>query len=369
MTAVTTFIALFALLLSNRAAASPSNGQAVLAQAALNEILTRGAPILGYDEGCSKKSKTCDWMAKFPDNTKLVHMNLPGTHDTAAWNYSDATQASLLRYTGPIPPASVFRCQEHSLLQSLNEGIRVFDLRYAYNPGNDTIGFYHSKALLAPQTTLEDVLFGLYAWLDKHPTEAVLVSMNFEAGSGSRNDVALQEHLYSIFQTDLAKKYWVQDNGIRFTYNLVGPTSSRRIGIHLDAAKWTDNGKAIELVYNAAQNQIAYIEDYYYMDALPVNSSATENIELKYNATVAHLQSATVNNRDQLYISFASASHNDAEPTVSPRTMALGNGTDVPGVNHKLLPWFQAHKGMRFGVVMLDFYDSVPGLVEAIIGL
>ena len=27
----------------------------------------------------------------------------------------------------------------------LNEGIRVFDLRYAYNPGLDTIGFYHCR--------------------------------------------------------------------------------------------------------------------------------------------------------------------------------------------------------------------------------
>lgn len=25
----------------------------------------------------------------------------------------------------------------------LNEGIRVFDLRYAWNPGQDTIGFFH----------------------------------------------------------------------------------------------------------------------------------------------------------------------------------------------------------------------------------
>ena len=29
----------------------------------------------------------------------------------------------------------------------LNEGIRVFDLRYAYNPGLDTIGFYHCRCL------------------------------------------------------------------------------------------------------------------------------------------------------------------------------------------------------------------------------
>ncbi|EDR10208.1 uncharacterized protein LACBIDRAFT_318374 [Laccaria bicolor S238N-H82] len=159
--------------------------QTVLSQAALSDILLRGLPILGPDNGCSKTLETCDWMAKIPDNTPLVRMNLPGTHDTSTWNYSATTQASFTHYTGPLPPAYLFRCQERSLLQSLNDGIRVFDLRFAYNPGNDTIGFYHSAALLAPTTTMIDFFFGLYQWLNKHPTEAVLVSINHESGTGT----------------------------------------------------------------------------------------------------------------------------------------------------------------------------------------
>ena len=47
-----------------------------------------------------------------------------------------------------IPDARVYRCQQHSIFQMLNEGIRVFDLRYAYNPGLDTIGFYHCRLSL-----------------------------------------------------------------------------------------------------------------------------------------------------------------------------------------------------------------------------
>lgn len=69
--------------------------------------------------------------------------------------------------------------------------------------------------------------------------------------------------------------------------------------------------------------------------------------------------------------------------------MAMGNGTSTPGMNQKLLPFLQAQKGKRFGIVcvyiyfsawmllnyffccitVLDFYDAVPGLVEAVIGL
>lgn len=35
----------------------------------------------------------------------------------------------------------------------LNDGIRVFDMRYAYNPGNDTIGFYHCESIFEVNET------------------------------------------------------------------------------------------------------------------------------------------------------------------------------------------------------------------------
>ncbi|KAJ7896335.1 hypothetical protein B0H14DRAFT_2430951 [Mycena olivaceomarginata] len=115
-------------------------------------------------------------MRNYPDATKLVHMTLPGTHDSATWNYTQATQDSSFRYTGTdVPPAAIFQCQDKSLFDMLNLGI-MFDLRFAYvalknfedlltqfnpfksyNTGNDTLGFHHSQALLAPTTTVEDV--------------------------------------------------------------------------------------------------------------------------------------------------------------------------------------------------------------------
>ncbi|KAJ7815694.1 hypothetical protein B0H14DRAFT_2846620 [Mycena olivaceomarginata] len=60
-------------------------------------------------------------MRNYPDATKLVHMTLPGTHDSATWNYTQATQDSLFRYTGTTSPSS----------NMLNLGI-MFDLQFAY---------------------------------------------------------------------------------------------------------------------------------------------------------------------------------------------------------------------------------------------
>jgi 1-phosphatidylinositol phosphodiesterase len=89
-----------------------------LAESALTEILKRGAPILGLIEHLNSHSKLSSWMNKYPDETKLVHINLPGTHDTCTCNgssvpaclttdrdctgnYTPELQESLERYTGP----------------------------------------------------------------------------------------------------------------------------------------------------------------------------------------------------------------------------------------------------------------------------
>jgi 1-phosphatidylinositol phosphodiesterase len=99
---------LFAIIVSSvltrtRASGDSAQDQVSLASAALNEILTRAVPIAGEshrqhlddcivsyntgtDDGCAKYQKTCNWMATFSDSTKLVEMNLPGTHDTSTCN-------------------------------------------------------------------------------------------------------------------------------------------------------------------------------------------------------------------------------------------------------------------------------------------
>lgn len=150
-----------------------------------------------------------------------------------------------------------------------------------------------ARALLSPTTRVEDVFFGIYNWLDHHPTETVLVSINHEANTGTPDDAAFYEKLYSIFNSPSAQKYWVQANGIvcivfkiilpltqhvsyqlgtlgeargkltllqRFSWAQLPSSLDKRFGILLDSNHWTDNGKNIELTYNSGKNQVAYIE-------------------------------------------------------------------------------------------------------------
>jgi len=79
-----------------------------------------------------------------------------------------------------------------------------------------------ANALLSPTTRVEDVFFSLYNWLDKHTTEAVLVSINHEGGTGTPEDSAFYVKLYNILNTPLAQKYWVQANGtVSYLYQSV----------------------------------------------------------------------------------------------------------------------------------------------------
>ncbi|KAH7370911.1 PLC-like phosphodiesterase [Rhexocercosporidium sp. MPI-PUGE-AT-0058] len=368
-----------------------STSSNALNQFALQKVLQDASPIFGpYTK---TTSKTATWMKAYPDSTKLVHMNLPGTHDTQTWNYSLETQKALSGITElggrPVLPPSVFRCQQEPIIAMLDAGIRVFDLRFAFDVLNSSLVFWHGQALQSETATVEDVLFGFYRWLDEHPSEAVLMSLNYEGSTTryARNDAAVQMAIFDVLTTKAAKKYFVQKKNEfatlgeargkitllrRFGLDALPASYSEAIqGVPFPASQWQDNSPDLALVYNTSKNLTAYIEDFY-EPATPPGSGAALSIEMKYNATIAHLSKAATSEQDSLFWTFASAEFNAGVPTVSPRIMATGNGTEstpLGGVNQRLVPFLRGMKGKRVGIVMFDFFGTPGGLVETLLSL
>jgi len=85
-------------------------------------------------------------MSRYPDEMLLVHMNIPGSHESATWNFSQATKDSLRQDTDVQEP-EVYRCQSKSILDLLEMGVRFFDLRYAVDPTFTDLVFWHNEAL------------------------------------------------------------------------------------------------------------------------------------------------------------------------------------------------------------------------------
>ncbi|KAH8894767.1 PLC-like phosphodiesterase [Thozetella sp. PMI_491] len=362
-----------------------------LADLALQKVLDDGSQIFGVASAAAANASRADWMAAVHDDTPLVHMNIPGTHETSTWNFSQATRDSLAQNTNPdngVADAIYYRCQSASILDSLDAGYRFFDLRYAFDPTYTRLVFWHSEALMSGVTTVEDVLFGFYSWLDRHPTEALILSFQYEGSTqkGASNNAAVQAELFRILTSRAARKYFLQTKDEIGTLGAARGkiTLFRRFdmdhspasyeaelpGLHLSPANWPDDGKDFALVYNTAKNLTAYVEDYYEPDDI-VGGGAVENIDAKFNATAAHLAKAAAEAPDSLFLTFASAEHNVNVPPITPEVMALGNGTDTPkgGVNQQLVPFLQTLKGKRVGVVIVDFWDTPEDLVGTILSM
>lgn len=252
--------------------------------------------------GLSSTNNQPTRMKAYPDTTLLAHMNLPGTHDAATWNYSLATQRSLDHVTNLVndvefDPAA-YRCQTRSLNRMLDDGIRVFDLRYAYDVTNSSLVFWHSMALQSETATVDDVMYGFYHWLDQHPSEVVLLSFQYQGSTApyATNSEGVQRLLFETLKSPAAKRYIQQETGTlgtlgesrgkivllkRFDLDKLPDTYGAAFpGLHFSPTNWTDNGDDITLVLNETTGLTAYIEDYY-QPQTPFSSTAQENIRWK----------------------------------------------------------------------------------------
>lgn len=339
------------------------------------------------------------WMSRHADETPLALMNIPGTHDSATWNYTQATQDALANITAgdgePVYPPEVFRCQNASIVESLNAGVRFFDLRFALDPTRTKLVFWHSQALMSERATVGDVITAFYYWLDLHPSETVFLSFQYEGSTvvNATFDATVQHMIFDILNSTTAAQYIDQTHDElptlgaargkavlfrRFDLDELPEEYEASLpGLHLSPSLWVDNSKASSLTYNTAMNLTAYIEDYYEPDDLGDNSTAADNIAAKVNATVSHLELAisdTPSYDESVFITFASAEHVTAVPVaVTPRIMALGDGdsssTPLGGVNQQIVPVIKSLKGRRLGIVVVDFWDEPRDMIESILGL
>ncbi|GAB7360425.1 hypothetical protein MBLNU230_g8381t1 [Neophaeotheca triangularis] len=365
---------------------------ASLTEHALQKVLDDASPIFGDYVNIQDRYST--WMSKWPDSTPVTQMNIPGTHDSATWNYTLATQQSLNHITELVQPTEhppeEYRCQDVPIIGALNKGIRAFDMRYAFDVTNTSIVFWHGKGLQSQTATLPDVLFSFYKWLDDHPSEALFLSFKYEGGTTphATQDESLQRQLFSAFTNPVAHRYTNQAKNElgtlgdtrgkitllrRFDLDKLPSSYTAALpGLHFSPNDWTVNGANTEITYNESTGGTAHIEDYYHPKTPPKGSppaTAADYIASKVDATVAHLKrAASSEEAGGFFWTFASSTKMDADPPNSPEIQALGDGkekTPKGGVNQQLLPILREMKGKRLGLVMFDFFEQPGELVDA----
>lgn len=221
------------------------------------------------------------WMRKLKDSTPLSALSIPGTHNSPTCHKA-------------LPSV---RCQATSPPEQLDNGIRFFDIRLQpenpTDPSSDKLVLVHAvfPISLTGAKYFRDLLNEVYTFLDRNPSETVIMSLKRE-GTGNATDQQLSRILHSHYTNDAnrwftapriptlgeARNKIVLIRRFALDDSLHGEWDGKGWGI--DAATWADNTP------NATcPSGDVCVQDFYEV-------LETENIEKKIKYSQDHLERA-----------------------------------------------------------------------------
>ncbi|PVF92105.1 PLC-like phosphodiesterase [Serendipita vermifera] len=293
-------------------------------------------------------------MSSIPNNTRLSHLSVPGSHDSAAHNYKGEQNEFQNRQSIPI-------------FRQLDAGIRALDLRYTCHRGSLRLAHPDNPNL---GEELEDVIWGLNAWLQIRPSETIFVSLKLdESCVQDGNAKRLMKDLL-----DNTANFWVENPTTCTTLEeargklvlLRRFPSDEACGLDLSAG-WSANSSYFRLPLDPKQETFSEVEDFFLLRGHP--RDAEQQVDLKLDSIISHLeraQKARMEESDHLYITFSSAIGDQSDPHlhagVNPKVLALGRG-DISGVNGNLAEWLEHSPKRSVGIIFMDFataHRNVP---------
>jgi len=140
-----------------------------------------------------------DWMSMIDDDKYLSEITIPGTHDCGA-DLHTSEQGTESKYT---------ICQDFRLSNQLQMGVRWFDVRLCLDKGGG-LSVHHSGYYL--HKSFIDLLAPALAFVQAHPTEAVIFMIKQEHSSASDND----------FMRAVMSVVWAQANWESYFYLVPG---------------------------------------------------------------------------------------------------------------------------------------------------
>ncbi|KAL8640729.1 MAG: hypothetical protein Q9228_002386 [Teloschistes exilis] len=182
------------------------------------------------------------WMRSLRDDTPLSALSIPGTHNSPTCHKA-------------LPSV---RCQATSPPEQLDNGVRFFDIRVQLeapeDPTKDGLILVHGVFPISLTGTkyLRGLIDEVYAFLDRNPSETVIMSLKRE-GTGNGTDAQLSRILKDHYAGDLSRwftapriPYLGEARGKIVLIRRFGLDDSLRqewggAGWGVDAENWADN--------------------------------------------------------------------------------------------------------------------------------
>ena len=116
----------------------------------------------------TETTATNNWMATIPGNVNFSMLSTPGSHNSATSNCSSAA-----------------KCQNETIAEQLENGVRAFDLRPTYKYSSkitaDNLLVYHG--MVSTGVLYKNAIKAMVEFLQAHPTEAISIIMVKEDGT------------------------------------------------------------------------------------------------------------------------------------------------------------------------------------------
>ncbi|KAL9598213.1 MAG: hypothetical protein Q9219_004633 [cf. Caloplaca sp. 3 TL-2023] len=226
-------------------------------------------------------ARLSSWMLSLKDDTPLSALSIPGTHNSPTCHRA-------------LPSV---RCQATSPPEQLDNGVRFFDIRVQpdspLDPSKDGLILVHGvfPISLTGNKYLRGLLTEVYTFLDRNPSETVIMSLKRE-GTGDANDAQLSRILRDHYAGDPNR--WFTAPRIPYLGEVRGKiVLIRRFGLEeslkhewggagwgIDAENWADNTPCA----TCPSGDIC-VQDFYEV-------LETENIDKKIQYSEDHLERA-----------------------------------------------------------------------------
>ena len=253
------------------------------------------------------------WMSKVSDDTRIIDMSIPGTHDSGATH-------SLFDVAG--------KCQDLSVKQQLNVGTRFFDLRLQLV--GEEFRIIHGPA--DQNLKLKSVLKDLTSFVKEYNTEFLIISIKQE-DSSKDNTRSFEEVL-----SDNLKEY---EDVISFSNELPSTVKEARGKIHIISRYDLDYGYP---AYSGWSDDTTFtLNDLYVQDHYCVDSA-----EDKKQDIISTIEVSNSSTNDKLVINFTSCYLDIPFPPTYAGTAALG-------INPWFIDYINEHSEDKLGIVVADF--------------
>ena len=258
-----------------------------------------------------------NWMCRIPGTTYLRNISIPGTHDSGTSTASGFT-------------ASSAKCQDWTIAEQLNNGIRLLDIRFKVD--GDRLRVYHGVASM--NLYHEEVFQAIRDFLTGNPTETVIISIrNEDDGANAAEKLKFEQ----ILNAEMSAYPGNWFTGSSF------PRLSEARGKMVLFRRY-DSNKGVNMFNNWGDDTTFDVTGGRIQDVYNITGSFSPNYNAKWDHISALLNDAHNDNGNKFFVNFCSASSLFANPK-----------TTSNNINPKLQTFMNTAAKECWGWILMDF--------------